>query len=72
MPVECSQLGRALDAAGQLGVDVDVGRAALVGVLFEVGGDAGEGDGGAGQPAYALLWNDGTRNEISRSSHVGI
>ena len=55
LPVERSQLGCSVDAAGQLGVDVDVDCSAVVGVLFQVRGDAGEGDGGAGQPAYALL-----------------
>ena len=56
LPVHHPVLGRAADAARQLGVDVNVRGALLVGVLLQVQRDGGEADGGAGEPADALLW----------------
>jgi hypothetical protein len=59
LPVEFTDFGGALDAAGRGLLDINVGVPVVSGVLFAVQGDGREGDGFAGYPADALEGEDG-------------
>lgn len=58
-PIECAGFGCAFDSARGGLVDVDVGDAGVVLVLFDVEGDGGHADCFAEEPAYALEGEDG-------------